>query len=130
MAGSLCGFSRQQRLRRSGDFRRLQRVGRRSANSAFVVLVSQDDDAWRGKRSSRCRLGVTVSRKVGNAVVRNHVKRRIREWFRSVNSAVGVPVDIVVIARQAAAALTGAETAAALSKLLRQLGTLGELSEN
>lgn len=61
------------------------------------------------------RLGVTVSRRVGNAVVRNHVKRRIREWFRHDTAKFDKPVDIVVIGRQAAASMTGPEISRELS---------------
>ena len=50
----------------------------------------------------RARVGLTVSRKVGNAVVRNRVKRWLREAVRSVG-APGAPVDIVVVARPEAA---------------------------
>ena len=50
-------------------------------------------------------MGLTVSRKVGNAVVRNRVKRRLREWFRHSSARAAGPVDWVVIARPPAAAL-------------------------
>jgi ribonuclease P protein component len=52
------------------------------------------------------RLGVTVSRRVGGAVVRNRVKRRLREWFRTSRVRAVGAVDLVVIARPAAATLT------------------------
>jgi ribonuclease P protein component len=63
------------------------------------------------------RLGVTVSRRVGNAVIRNRVKRWIREWFRKDRGAIGPGLDLVVIARPAAARMTGSETHAALARL-------------
>ena len=70
-----------------------------------------------GLESHDCvRLGVTVSRRVGNAVVRNHVKRRIREWFRNDRAKFDKPVDIVVIGRQAAAKMTGSEISSELSR--------------
>ncbi len=54
----------------------------------------------------RSRLGVTVSRRIGNAVVRNRVKRRVREFFRKVMRAELPPrTSIVVIARGGAGAL-------------------------
>lgn len=56
------------------------------------------------------RVGLTVSRRVGGAVVRNRLKRRLREWYR--RSALpgalpaGAPLDVVVIARPSAAGLS------------------------
>ena len=64
------------------------------------------------------RLGITVSRRVGNAVVRNRLKRRVREWYRRERSALASGLDLVVIARPAAAKLDSAATSAQLTALL------------
>jgi len=120
------GFSRRERLRRSSDFRRLQRAGERIAGPAFIVLVAlRAAELW-DEAPINARLGVTVSRKVGNAVVRNRVKRRIREWFRSFRCRIGSSVDLVVIARDAAARLSGSEVAAVLTKQVQQSKVLRE----
>ncbi len=69
------------------------------------------------------RLGLTVSRRVGNAVVRNRVKRRVREWFREARtSELRDGIDLVVIARQAAATLGTHEVAQALGTLASSAG--------
>ena len=65
------------------------------------------------------RLGVTASRKVGNAVARNRVKRGIREWFRTERDLLPRSVDIVVIARPGSAELTAIEVGAELAALVR-----------
>ena len=65
----------------------------------------------------RARLGITASRKVGSAVVRNRVKRRIREWFRRAGQARLVGLDVVVIARASAARLEGQGTFDELSRV-------------
>ena len=75
-----------------------------------------------GKDPERARLGLTVSRKVGNAVVRNRVKRRVREWFRHDGRSLTAGWDVVVIARQEAARLPFAQLSRELSSLAGQLG--------
>jgi ribonuclease P protein component len=90
--------------------------GRRYSSGAFVLLVSSTSDA-----SERPRLGVTASRKVGNAVVRNRVKRRIREWFRRDGRTLVAGLDLVVIARPSAAGLDGAATFADLARIARAI---------
>ena len=100
-----------QRLRRSGrlrdrrDFQRVSRDGKRTNTAAFVVLAAPSRQA-----TPETSLGVTASRRVGSAVVRNRVKRRIREWFRCHRSDLPAGRDIVVIARQEAATLDSEAT--------------------
>ena len=83
-------------------------------SEGFVVLVRPT--AMEGHPS---RLGVTVSRKVGNAVVRNRVKRRIREWFRRDGPRLVAGRDVVVIARSAAAPLSGTDVSAELTRIAK-----------
>ncbi len=61
---------------------------------------------------------MAVSRKVGNAVVRNRVKRAIREWFRTSRDELAQNVDIVVIARPGAAKRETTQIARELNSLL------------
>lgn len=70
---------------------------------------------------SPARLGLAVSRRAGNAVARNHVKRRVREWFRKHRAALD-GYDLVVSARPEAAALHGDDIDALLSRLLERFG--------
>jgi ribonuclease P protein component len=81
------------------------------------VLVSEYD-ARRGD-PIKCRLGLTVSRKVGGAVVRNRVKRRVREWFRERRGSLGSGLDWVVIARAPAADLAREAAEDELTRLCR-----------
>jgi len=82
-------------LKRRGDFARVQRRGRRSAAVAFVVL------ALPGRE--RTRVGITVSTAVGNAVVRNRLRRQVRTVLDRAALGSAPARDIVIIARPAAA---------------------------
>ena len=106
-------FPREARIRRSSEFKAIAASGRRYSSGAFMMLVGPNPVP------DRTRLGVTVSRKVGNAVVRSRVKRRIREWFRRDGRALVAGRDVVVIARAAAAALSGADAFAELSRIAK-----------
>ena len=94
-------FAAADRLHRSAEFIRLQRIGARFQSPHFVVYAGNLDD-----EPARSRLGVTVSRRVGIAVARNRVKRRVREIFRRViRDNLPAGTSIVVIARAGAATL-------------------------
>jgi ribonuclease P protein component len=66
------------------------------------------------------RVGLTVSRRVGGAVVRNRVKRRLREWFRQSPLRSGGAFDCVVIARPGADAVAGEALRVELDGLCRE----------
>jgi len=106
-------FTRTERIRRSSDFQSVSQKGLRRAARCFVVLAAPCSLG-----EGRARLGLTVSRKVGNAVVRNRVKRRIREWFRCGGRSLAAGFDLVVIARRDAASLETGQTAAELDRLV------------
>jgi ribonuclease P protein component len=103
---------RGERIRTRREFREVSRRGRRAASPSFVVLVS-GRECGGGPR-----LGLTVSRKVGNAVERNRIKRRVREWFRRAKPCAGSAVDVVVIARREALALEQDELGRVLDDLV------------
>jgi ribonuclease P protein component len=86
------------------------------ASPHFVVVVGEQ---WGDVKGPSPVLGLTVSKKVGTAVERNQVKRRIREWFRHNCGALLVNAAVVVIARRGAADLGMAEIERELGGLLR-----------
>ena len=72
--------------------------GERTSSRNFVVFVAVDERNC--EITGPGRIGITVSKRVGNAVVRNHVKRRIREWYRGARRRLPMGAEIVVIARR------------------------------
>jgi ribonuclease P protein component len=104
---------RAARLRDARDFQRVNRTGTRRAGLHFVAVVAVSGPV----PVARPRLGLAVSRRVGNAVARNRVKRRVREWFRRERASLPAGTDWVVIARAGAAELGASEVARELSEL-------------
>lgn len=74
-------------------FLRLYRKGKCISGHCMVVYCLKN-------KTPLTHLGITVSKKTGNAVVRNGIKRRIRESFRLMLPAIKDGYDIVVVARQ------------------------------
>jgi ribonuclease P protein component len=85
-------FTPCDRLRKRFEFRRLRDVARRVHTRSFVLLIARSEQP-------QSRLGITVSRQVGNAVRRNRVKRLLREAFRQQRSLFPDACDLVVIAK-------------------------------
>jgi ribonuclease P protein component len=67
------------------------------------------------------RLGIVASRRVGNAVVRNRVKRRLREWFRRRRGELPRGIDLLIIVRPGAGAIGSDELHAELDRALGEI---------
>ncbi len=102
---------RGARLRSPRDFQRVNRTGVRRASAHFVVVLAP------ARSDGGPKLGLAVNRRVGNAVARNLVKRRVREWFRQGRAALWPANDWVVIARAGAAELDAEMVTTELDRL-------------
>lgn len=113
---SLNTFPRAARIRASADFARVFDGARRTSSPELGLHWLRD--------GAPPRLGLAVSRKVDSrAVVRNRIKRNLREHFREVRASLA-PGAYVVVARKPAAALPNAQLRAAFDALLRRAGAL------
>ena len=86
-------FPRRQRIVGSADFRSTYNTGRRLDAGMFVLFGRPNELGYH-------RLGLTVSRKVGGATVRNRVKRLFREIFRRSSTDIPCHFDLVVNAKR------------------------------
>ena len=97
-------------LRKNRDFQSVFKNGKSKGNKLFVMYVSE-------YQPGKNRIGISVSKKVGNSVVRHRVKRLIRESYRLHEEMFNSGLNIVVIARTNASQISYAETESALLHL-------------
>lgn len=108
------GLRKGTRLTDSPEFERVYRQGVAYRGRLISVHAFPSD-------AGGVRLGLSVSKKVGNAVVRNGVKRRLREIFRSELPGIQEDLDLVTSARPAAAGASYGELEGEFRKALGKL---------
>jgi ribonuclease P protein component len=109
-------ISKEMRIRKRAEFVAVQSDGKKLHGRHVLVLAKKRNDP-----ETSGRLGITVTKKVGNAVVRNRIKRLVREWMR-LHGWVPPGWDIVVVAKDSAARQVHPDDFAPdLMKILRQL---------
>jgi ribonuclease P protein component len=104
---------RRRRIRREADFRRVRQQGRCWTADGLVVCALATGELV-------TRFGFVVGKRVGGAVVRNAVKRRLREIGRHLAPSLAPGYDIVVIARGTIAARTSQQLRQTLTDLARR----------
>ena len=112
----MAGLAREFRIRDRKDYLRVQASANRKHSPHFVLLESELPPVC--VRLGKARLGITASKKIGNAVARNRVKRRVRVFFRSVREYLPAK-DYVIVARRGAAEILSSETERELRELIR-----------
>ncbi len=110
-------MKRATTLKQNYEFRRVYNKGK-SGVSPFLVVYA------RPNKSERNRLGVTVSTKLGKAVTRNRVRRRLREIYRLSQSEMKQGWDVVLVARTRAVTATYRELERAYRKSCEKLQLL------
>jgi ribonuclease P protein component len=107
-----CGFPRAARLVRRADFDAVYQQGRRRSSKQFVVF-------YRASGRELSRFGMSVKSSLGGAVVRNRMRRRIREILRLHCQEIATGWDIVIHPRSSVATAAFASLATELVELLR-----------
>jgi len=106
-------FPRSERLIRKRDFHYAYEKGEKRVGDMFICFLVRRADQGR-------KLGCAVSRKVGKAVVRNRIKRYIREVYRRHRDIIAPDTQVVVVARVRSAALPYHACERAILQLLRK----------
>ncbi|MEM9861518.1 MAG: ribonuclease P protein component [Myxococcota bacterium] len=116
--GERATLPREARVRRRSVFRRVQSTGERTHTKHFLVVQAPGE-------APHPRLGVTVTKKVGNAVARNRIKRLLREFFRRHRDWFAGGVDVVFIAKRGAHILSQAQLLEEMTRARRALRRAG-----
>ena len=99
-------------LKKSSDYSKVYKEGRSKANRYLVVYVRENG-------TDNNRLGVSVSKKVGNSVYRHYFKRCVKESYRLHEKMFNSGLDIVVLARTGAKGIKYRDIESALMHLMR-----------
>ncbi|MFD0961754.1 ribonuclease P protein component [Paenibacillus chungangensis] len=109
---------RSLRLRNREDFSRIYRRGKSFANSQFVVYWSRHQGA------DPFRLGVSASKKIGNAVVRNRMRRMVKEIVRHQEDKIVPGTDFILIVRNPAVEMNASQMEKSILHVLRKAGLM------
>ena len=104
-------------IKKNEEFRRIYRSGKSCANDSLIMYVLKQEDNKENKR-----IGISASKKIGNSVVRHRIARVLRECFRLHRDELKSGYDIVVIARQPAAAMGYEDMSRAFLDLCSRMG--------
>ncbi|MCL1697650.1 MULTISPECIES: ribonuclease P protein component [unclassified Lysinibacillus] len=106
-------MKKRQRVKKNDDFQKVFKKGKSFANRQFVVYFLEKEG------QTEFRVGLSVSKKLGNAVTRNQIKRYIRQSIHELKDELKPNMDYVIIARQPAATMDFQEVKQSLQHVLR-----------
>lgn len=107
-------MKKKNRIKKNEDFQKVFKQGKSMANRQFVIyMLNQPEE-------KEFRLGLSVSKKIGNAVTRNRVKRLVRQVFLEEKDSLKTGMDYIVIARKPASEMDYHEVKSSLLHLFRK----------
>ena len=107
-----CSMKFSESLKKNNDFQNVYKNGRSHANKYLVMYVSENN-------KNINRIGISVSKKIGNSVVRHRFTRLVRESYRLHENIFNSGLDIVVVARKSADSVGFEEIESALLHLAK-----------
>lgn len=106
-------MNKHQRVKKNKDFQRVFKHGKSFANRQFVIYSLSTEG------QEEFRIGISVSKKIGNAVTRNRIKRYIRQAVHELKDELRQDRDYIIIARNQAASIDFHETKKSLIHIMR-----------
>jgi len=106
-------MKKRQRVKKNEDFQKVFKKGKSFANRQFVIYLLPKEG------QTEFRVGLSVSKKLGNAVTRNQIKRYIRQSIHEIKDELKPNMDYVIIARHQAATMDFHEVKQSLQHVLR-----------
>ena len=107
-------FKKKDKILKRREFLQLKRCGKKIQDRNFIIIYSDG-------RYEKNRIGITVSKKLGNAVKRNKIKRLIRENFRMNRDKIAEFMDINVIAKKKAGEISADMVFKSLDGIFNQI---------
>jgi len=111
---------KENRLARREDFNKVYRYGKSVANMQLVLYILPRP------QQPQFRLGVSVSKKLGNAVVRNRIRRLLKEIVRHHGDSLPGGIDLILIARKPAVDLTYQELEKCVLHVMKRASLLSK----
>lgn len=107
-------------LKQNSDFRRAYGRGKSYSDPALVTYVLKNN------RAGICRMGITTSKKIGNAVERNRCRRVIRAAFRELSPQISGGFDFVFVARTRTKLIKSTQVKKVMLQQLKKAGAIKE----
>lgn len=118
MLGAGGKMNKDRRIKKNKEFQEVFKKGESFANRQFVVYVLKKQE------QEHFRIGLSVSKKIGNAVTRNRVKRYIRQVFLELQERIEVGNDYIIVARKPTSEMDFHETKSSLTHVLKRASVL------